>query len=127
MKLFDQKIPTLVVFLLSAAFSVAAAQQQKGEAPVFHASLGAVIDAQENLRYNIFGDIPGFTAARPAKDLGANVEIFLLRNIEGGAQLLVLSLPQAGFAQFKTGLANRIAGGQEGPFESPLHPVEEDQ
>jgi len=116
----------LVGLLLALVLSRASAQQQMKDM-VFHDSLGAVIDTQENSRYNIFGDIPGFTAARLVKETASRAEIFIMRNFNDRAQILALVLPATSFAQIKVVLANRIAGGPEVKFEFPVLPIEENQ
>jgi hypothetical protein len=92
-----------------------------------HELLGDVIDAQENLRYNIFGDIPGFTAARIYRVHANKYRLHLLRNSAGRGQILVLYLPIESFSRLQKNVASRIdsARGQDRAFAPALYPIEE--
>ena len=115
---------SIVMMLLISTFT--RAQQAVKPDPVFHSSLEAIIDAQENSRYNIFGDIPGFTAARLEKESKTSAAILIMRNFEDRAQVIFFDLPATSFAQLRINLANRVESEDEG-FEFALLPIDEAQ
>ncbi|MBN2031436.1 hypothetical protein JW824_14475 [bacterium] len=80
----------MTLFLI-APFSIA--QSTHLVTKVLHESIGEVIDAEENIAYNFFGDIPGFTAARIYKISKDKFLSHILPNIEERAQILILDLP----------------------------------
>jgi len=125
MKSCDQLIRAVVVFLLLSAFCFAAAPQKSPVQPVFHDSLGPVIDSTENARYNIFGDIPGFTAARLARMGERKIEIYFLRQVEGRARFLSYRMPSTIFNQFRFDLAARVDAKGGETFARPLLPIDE--
>lgn len=93
-----------------------------------HDSLGPVIDSTENLLYNIFGDIPGFTAARFYIHKKGKYSLHLIRNAENRAQLLILNIPLSRYRSLSIGTANRISTAKDNRrFDRPLYPVEEEQ
>lgn len=96
-------------------------------AQILHPSLGQVIDAQENLRYNIFGDITGFAAASIYQLEVSKYQLHLLRNFEDRAQILILGLPVIQLTQLRTKVENRVKVGLEKEirFDPVLYPVAE--
>src|SRR5574341_2019475 len=76
--------------LVSAPFATAQSGSMKPQ--VVHEAIGEVIDAQENAKYHIFGDITGFTAGRLYGDSRSGYQLHLLRNSSEGGQLLILKL-----------------------------------
>lgn len=125
MKLNDQLIRVVVAFLLLSAFCLSAAPQKNAATPVFHNSLGAVIDSTENARYNIFGNIAGFSAARLVRVGENKTEIYFLRQLEDRAQLLIYKMPSTTFHQFCFDLAARSGAHAGDVFAGPLLAVNE--
>lgn len=112
------------VLLLVAAVSA----QESGWKPLpLHAALGEVIDANENSRSWIFGEIPGFTAARYYHHRNDWHELHLLRNAAGRGQHLILRHARAEINQMRAGLTQRlqaVAAGDTIPAR-PLYEIAE--
>ncbi|MDZ7265799.1 MAG: hypothetical protein ONB48_00500 [candidate division KSB1 bacterium] len=112
------------MLLLAAAVSA----QKSGWTPQpLHPVLGEVIDANENSRYRIFGEIAGFTAARYYHHSIDWQQLHLLRNHDGRGQHLVLRLTVAEINQIRNGLAQRVqalAAGDTIPAR-PLYAIAE--
>lgn len=119
--------------LLGLLFLVACpvvAQPSGGALHVLHDSLGEVIDAEENARYNIFGEVAGFTAARIHQVGTGDLELHLLRNAEGRAQIAIIRLPlhgDPGYSTMRSIVANRIGAARTEAvqFDTAIYPVRE--
>lgn len=111
--------------LLLAA--VVSAQESGWRPQPLHAALGEVIDAKENSRYRIFGEIPGFTAARYYHHSNDWHQLHLLRNDAGRGRHLILRLTSTEINQMRAGLAQRfqaLAAGDTIPAR-PLYAIAE--
>lgn len=114
----------------SALFAIvpaAAAPNADFTALALHESLGQMIDAEENLRYLIFGDIDGFTAAKIYPIDADKYRMHLLRNAGERAQMVFVDLPAESFLQLRAGVQTRIdrALDEDAQFKEALFPIEE--
>ena len=124
MKTKNLRLFFYILFFLSIAELPAIEPDSKSF--LLHESLGPVIDSTENNRYNIFGDIPGLTAARFHQVKKEKVQLHLLRNIKDGAQLLILNPDINTLQQLKIRTANRFNTAEETQhFDQPLYTVQE--
>jgi len=121
--------PTLLQLAVAMTLSAATllAQESGWRPEPLHAALGEVIDANENSRYRIFGEIPGFTAARYYHHSNDWHKLHLLRNDAGRGQHLILRLTSTEINLIRTGLAQRfqaLAAGDTIPAR-PLYAIAE--
>ncbi|MGH7492913.1 MAG: hypothetical protein ACREOO_11020 [bacterium] len=85
------------------------AQSKKQSPQSFHDALGEMVDYQENIRYNLFGQIEGFTAARLYAFFQQDYYLHLLRNREAQAQLIIVRLTAATHQQLRQRINLHIA------------------
>jgi hypothetical protein len=113
-------------FILSVLLMCGVTKAQKQNSPLeFNGVIGSVIDAQENFRYNVFGDIPGFTAARIVALSPVQADFLLIRNFENRAQALRIDIPASSFSQLHANLINRMRKEEKSEFDFALLPVED--
>lgn len=115
-----------------ALAGLAFAQGRSERVQPFHAELGTVVDANENSRYNLFGPVPGFSAARLYAGHGQNREknfvLHILRNDSASAQWLKQTMTPETHRQFIAKIANRIqtvAAGDSTPARA-VYPIDEE-
>lgn len=119
----------IIVYLVSVitlclAWHVTAYSQDQTAKPVeFHPQLGEMIDAVENARYRIFGEIEGFSAARLYAESTGSYRLHLLRNLVDGGQVLIRRLNTSAFVDFTRKLERRI-GSEAAPLQA-LYPIKE--
>lgn len=91
-------------------FLIAAVTKSFGmtEPIILHDKLGDVVDASENQRYNLFGDVPGFSAARLVLFGKSNYSWLVVRNVGDQAQFLRLNLKDQTLDVVRTNIHNRI-------------------
>ncbi|RMF59602.1 MAG: hypothetical protein D6748_06060, partial [Calditrichaeota bacterium] len=118
-----------VVFLMCILFSFARNQPLNVSPQVFHESLGDMIDASENVRYNIFGQIQGLTAVKLYREASGAFQLHVLRNTEEKAQILILKIPSVKVAHLRNKIANRLQemGKEHLPLIPPIYPIDESQ
>ena len=90
------------------ALSSAASSQTKFVPEIISSDLGTVIDAQENLTFQIFPDVTGFSAARFYKRDISEYYLHILRNSETGGQVLILRLNLGAFTAMKNKILKKI-------------------
>ncbi|MDZ7288983.1 MAG: hypothetical protein ONB44_01235 [candidate division KSB1 bacterium] len=93
---------------VSMIFLLAVSATAQSGSPYLHEILGEIIDAQENAKYQIFGDIPGFTAGRLHGDQRSGYQLHLLRNRDESAQLLIVKITPERFEVLRRRVAERI-------------------
>lgn len=125
MKKFKYVIYISFFFYVTQSSLIALAAQNNTE--IIHEILGEVVDADENLKYNIFGDIDGFSAARLQKKDNNFYKLYLIRNSEQGAQIFVQDIAKPVLLQLRSRIDERVKSLQEQQhlFETSLMPVHE--
>ncbi len=81
--------------------------------------VGGVIDAEENARYNILGDIPGLSAAGFVRVDENRYRLYVVRNSDKGGQIYLYSLNKNAFLDLRRKFRRR-AGQYAGDVKSPL-------
>jgi hypothetical protein len=107
----------------------AAAQSGSMKPQIIHQTFGEVIDAQENAKYHIFGEISGFTAGRLYGDARSGHQLHLLRNSDGNAQLLILKISPETHEFLRRAIAERTDAVSRGESASTqvIYPIAERQ
>jgi hypothetical protein len=103
---------TMVGMLMSAMLLLASsnhAQSSREKSYTFHDTLGEMIDLKENTRYNIFGQIEGFTAARLYSSYQEFYHLHLLGNRAGQAQFVILTLTSEKYQQLRRKVSLHVA------------------
>ncbi len=102
----------IAILALGMAASGVFAQDSKEHVQSFHTELGEVVEAQENARYNLFGAVRGFSAARlyagRAQNGERNFVLHVLRNDSAGAQWARIALTPESKRQFLARIDARV-------------------
>jgi hypothetical protein len=113
-------IPAILLFCASSAFPRGSAPP----VPVFHDSIGEVVDRAENGRYCVFGDTALFIAARCRRVTDTRVDIHAIRDSAGIVQVAVLRLDGIRFERLARGIADRVRRRAAGEgFDAALLPI----
>ncbi|NOZ60957.1 MAG: hypothetical protein GXO74_04695 [Calditrichaeota bacterium] len=101
---------TFVTFLIISilVFFSPANSQVKLVPQITSPALGEVIDANENLTFQIFPNVRGFSAARFYLRDANDYYLHILRNSETGGQVLILHLNLFSFNKIKTKILKKI-------------------
>ena len=94
-----------------------------------HPKFGATIDSLENLQYNLFGDIHGFTAARVYKNHPNRYDLHIIRNLPDRAQILIITIPITTFNNLQNKIKDRVKKGTTSitTFSPALYPIQDSQ
>jgi hypothetical protein len=106
-------------------FSAGASAFQKSV--MFHPGLGASVDSSMNARYNLFGNIQGFSTARLYQTGENQYKLHVLRNAGSQAQLAIFDISRTALDELLSqieALYQSVQGGGR-PFRTPAFTIGE--